>query len=647
MFESLNDRLSSRRQGDLSTVVRLCLLLALLLAGASCRPSGDARAIDDEPPAADSTPQATANSIQAIATRVAERLAFATGTPDPATTTESAVAEGAKPLVTLDLGLTGALPNLDPGIARSQNQLDLGQSLFAGLTHYNHETNTIEPELATSWIVSPDGLTWTFKLRNDLFWVRPNRPLPGGSGLWSATPVRPVTADDVVFAVERACGHEVEHDLAYILFIIDGCRALFSNPAPMKEDRAGIGIKAIDATTLEVELTEPAGYFLTLTSLPFFQPVPRDLVTEEGVEWIDANGDLSKGWQTPNKLVASGPYFLVPAQTTMEQATLHRNPLWPIERLGNSDIVKVQFFQEELDAFKLWQGRKLDIAPLPASEREQFIAKTPAKVKTIPGQVLFYIGFNFDSQVFREPEVRRAFSAAIDRQQLVDEVYNGRGIVMRHVITPDIVAGLPPDEAGVGYSPDYARQQMAASTFRSCRLIPEITLLVSSADLSLLQAELLRDMWIKELDCLPESIHIEQVQFGTLLTATRPDASGRPDMWELAWSPAFPDAHNAITDLLHCRLSENRQHRECSEADALMQQAATTLDTAERATLYRRVASLFFNENGLFPVAPLYIPAREIVFRNDWITFTPAAFGGQQWDRIVVDAALKELEQER
>jgi len=631
------------------TIAWLCLSLALLLAGLGCRPSGDTQAAAVEPgpaeeeAAADATPQPAVSDVQAVMTRLVEQFVGVTSTPDPLATPVVI-----RPPVVLDLSLTaGALPNLDPGLAQSQAQLDLVQNLFVGLTNYNPDTHTIEPELARTWSVSPDGRTWTFQLRDDIFWVRPGRLRPSGNALWSATPVRAVTADDVVFAVQRVCSRDVEHQLAYSLFIIDGCKAAYTVRAATEEDRARIGVRAVDATTLEVQLTEPAGYFLTLTSLPFFQAVPRDLVDENGNEWLDVNGDLSNGWQTPDNLVSSGPFFLVPAISSLDNAVLHRNPLWPIDRPGNSEVVNVLFFREEAEAFELWQNRNLDIAPLPSAEREQFMERTADRAKVIPDQVLFYVGFNFDSQVFREPEVRRAFSAAIDRQRLVDELYSGRGITMRHATVPDIVASLPVNEAGIGYSPDYARQQMAASTFRSCRLIPEIRLMVSSADLSLLQAEIIRDMWIEELECLPESIIIEQVQFGALLAATSRDAIGRPDMWELAWAPTFPDANNLINDLLHCRNSENRQNRECSEVDTILQQAATTLDAAERAALYRRAESLFFNENGLFPIAPLYIRAREMVFHRDWITFTPVAFGGQQWDRVVVDGDLKALERSR
>lgn len=608
------------------------LLILLIVAGCGGSESGTTGT---------GTAETTTGGVRAIVTRIVEQISFVTSTPDP-----TAIAIKEQPRVVLDISLTGSLPNLDPGTAESQSQLDLTQNLFVGLTNYNPDTNTIEPELATSWSVSPDGLTWTFNLRDDIYWIRPKSPGPRSENLWSASPVRPVTADDVVFAIQRLCRREVETAFSFSVFIVDGCEKVFSTPQPTDEEINSIGIRAVDPTTLEIRLTKPAGYFLTLTSLPFFQPVPRDRVTEMGNEWLDAIGEYSTGWQTPDNLVTSGPFMLITSQLTPESAKLHRNPLWPIENAGNVDEITIVLRSDEMDAFESWGNRTLDIAPLPLSEREVVLQRSPTKVRTIPSQVLFYIGFNFGSGVFNEPEVRRAFSAAIDRQALLDELYEGRGMIMRHGTVPGVVAALPIGELGVGYSPDYARQQMAASSIRSCRLLPEVTFLVSSADLSLRQAELIRDMWIKELDCLKESIIIEQVQFGELLARTRQDSSTRPDMWELAWAPTFPDSKNLITDLLHCQDSENRQNRECSEADTLMQRAGSIVDPAERMALYRQAESLFFNENGSFPIAPLYIRSQEIVVQ-DWVAFNPVAFGGQQWNRIVLQASLKELEQNR
>ena len=611
------------------------LLLFGLLSGAGCGAANEAQ------PVANGTPEAAVGGVQAIVTRIVNQITFVTSTPDA-----TAIAQAQKPLIVLDMSLAGELPNLDPGVAESQAQLDLTQNLFAGLTNFNPDTKIIEPELATSWTVSPDGLTWTFDLRDDIYWVKPRSPRPGGGELWSATQVRPVTAGDVVYAVRRHCNREVDTALAFTLFIIEGCEEMFTTLDPEEANKMPIGVTALDPTTLEIRLTEPAGHFLTLTSMPFFQPVPAEVVEELGNEWLNAIGEFSSGWQTPSNLMTSGPFLPASTGLTSQFVVLHRNPLWPIERTGNVDVVNITFFDDDLDAFELWQERNLDFSPLPTSERESFILRSAAKVRTVPNQVLFYLGYNFGSPVFSEPEVRRAMSAAIDRQELIDELYEGRGLVMRHATVPGIVAAIPVDEIGVGYSPDYARQQMAASSFRSCRLMPEVTFLVSSADLSLRQAEIIRDMWVEELDCLKESIHIEQTSFGQLLAATQPDATGRPDLWELAWAPTFPDAGNLINDLLHCRDSENRQNRECSETDTLLTNAGSIIDPVERANLYRQAEAQFFGETGTFPIAPLYIRSRELVV-HDWISFTPVAFGGQQWDRIIIDAAIKELEQSR
>lgn len=616
-------------------VLSLVAVAILLLAVAGCRPT------DEATPAAEGEPRPTPSGVQAIVTRIVQQITVVTRTPDPA-----GAAELEQTPVVLDLSLSGVLPNLDPGLAESQSQLDLSQNLFTGLTNYNPDTAAIEPELATTWSVGADGRTWTFNLRDDVFWVRPRSPRPGGEELWSAESLRPVVADDVVFAVQRLCTREVESPLAFSLFIIDGCEAVFTKAEPTAADLAALGIRAVDPTTLEVRLTEPAGYFLTFTSLPFFQPVPRDLVTEMGDEWLDPAGEYSTGWQTPENLVTSGPYLPISSEFTSQRVVLHRNPLWPIDRPGNADVVTITFLDDEMDAYELWQDRALDMAPLPITEREAFLQRSPTKAQVIPDLILFYIGFDFGSQVFREVEVRRAFSAAIDRERLITELQDGRGVPMRHASSAGVVAAIPFDEVGVGYSPDYARQQMAASTIRDCRLMPPITLLVSSADLSLRQAELIRDMWVEELDCLAESISIEQVQFGALLASTRQDAAGRPDAWELAWSPTLPDAHNMLNDLLHCRDSENRQNRECGESDTLLSRAAALIDPAERAALYRQAESHFFNENGTFPIIPLYVRASEIVFQ-DWIAFTPVVSGGQQWDRVVLQADLKELEKSR
>jgi ABC-type transport system substrate-binding protein len=162
-----------------------------------------------------------------------------------------------------------------------------------------------------------------------------------------------------------------------------------------------------------------------------------------------------------------------------------------------------------------------------------------------------------------------------------------------------------------------------------------------------LQAELIVKMWIDELGCTEEQIIVEQVQFGTLLANTRREAgASRPDVWELGWASYYPDAHNWMGDLLHCQDSENRQNRPCSEVDDLIRQAARTLDAGERQRLYREIENMFFNDMGIVPLVPLYVRG-DYVLVQSWLNFTPALFGGEQYDTYTVDIEHKRLELSR
>lgn len=549
--------------------------------------------------------------------------------------------------VTLDLGLLGSLPTLDPQRATDANSQDLIQNVYVGLTRLDFINHTIEPELAQRWEVTPDGLTWTFFLRQDVPWVRPI--LPPARGLEEATlpagpapieVVRPVTAGDFVFALQRACAAGSQTPDVYILFVIEGCRRLFelnpTDPASLEPDL--FGARALDNTTLEIRLTQPASYLLAITTLPLFRPIPAERVTDPEI-----------AWQDPATFVSSGPFVLLPwnsdAAAGPDVIRLQRNPHWPIPFPGgNVEIINLLPLDNVEDAFGRWENKEIDLAPLPLRETERFLDNPLLRPPLVTTQEVFYLGFNLDSPVFAAPEVRQAFSAAIDRQLLIDELYLGEGAPMRHFTPPGVLHAPPLNEVGRGYSPDYAQLQLAASGFGSCRLLGEIRYLISSSDIALQQAEALRDMWVEKLGCAAEQFIIEQVQFGTLLANTQAEAGARrPDIWDLAWASFYPDSHNWLSDVLHCTWGENRPRRTCDEADRLLDQAAQTADPAGRAQLYRQVENLFFGENGTFPIAPLFVRGQYHVTQV-WLQYVPSLFGGEQYNTYFIDQVVKDIE---
>jgi ABC-type oligopeptide transport system substrate-binding subunit len=595
------------------------LLLFVALALFGCRDEADDPIVVTE--------MATVEGQEIVVTRIVRQMLQIEVTP---------VIEVISDPVRLDIAISGEVTSLDPQVSAGEPDIDIIDNIFAGLTRYNHATNTIDPELALDWQVSEDGLTWTFNLRDDIYWVRSTDTRGFLGSPDDVEALRPVVAGDIVYAIQRACDNRVATPDMFVLFIIEGCEQVNDLTDATPSDLDLISARAIDDTTLEIKLNEPASHLLTMTSTWLLRPVPVEIVDEMGDDW-----------QAVENIVSSGPFVLNPDSIMDRHTILKRNPFWPIPFEGNVDVVNI-FHLDPGDAYQLWQNRNLDISPIPRSEQANILSQHEGKSILVPSQAVFYLAYNAESPVFSIPEVRRAFSWAIDRDRLIREVHGGRGYSIRHLAPPGVIGAPPFDEIGIGYSPDKARQQMDASQFGDCRLLPTIRYMVSSSDIALQQAELLRDMWREELNCPEDKIIIEQVQFGTLLANTRSDApvGVRPDIWDLGWASYYPDEDNWVGDVLHCTDSENRQNRPCSQIDNWISAADELIGVEERANLYRQIERSFFGDQGSEPVSPLYVRA-DYILRHGWVDFSPASYGGERFDAYYVEHEVKELEQNR
>jgi hypothetical protein len=175
--------------------------------------------------------------------------------------------------------------------------------------------------------------------------------------------------------------------------------------------------------------------------------------------------------------------------------------------------------------------------------------------------------------------------------------------------------------------------------------------MVSSSDTSLFQAELVRDMWTKELGCPAEKIIIEQLPFGELLARSQPDAGSlRPDIWDLGWAGFYPDSHDWFMEVIHCRNGQNRLKRPCASVDNDILRAGQS-DPAIRSSLYRTIEADLFGEKGLYPVAPVYGDMR-FYLRQTWLFLLPNTTLDQHndmllrhYDLFTINQELKEIEQ--
>jgi len=184
-------------------------------------------------------------------TREVERIVEVTVTPTPPPEKEP---------VTLHVSLANPSLTLDPSLAADAISIDLLRNLYAGLTQVAPDGQVL-PMLAARWEVSEDRRQYTFKLRDDGVWVKYD------TGRGAIGQMRPITAQDVVFGVKRTLDPRTAADYAYVLDVIQGAEALrLSDIDGLSSEEQqtlldGVGIEALDDTTVRITLQSPAPYF--------------------------------------------------------------------------------------------------------------------------------------------------------------------------------------------------------------------------------------------------------------------------------------------------------------------------------------------------------------------------------------------------
>lgn len=556
-------------------------------------------------------------------------------TPEPTIPVEPSKTE-------LDLALPRVYAPLDPQKVSDQTTLNMVENLYAGLFNFNHFTDSLEPELVRSWSVSEDGLSWRFQLRDDFYWVK---PLDG-----EIEQVRLVTADDAVYAIQRACAPQTQTPYVFIFFLVEGCQEVNGLAEANSADLGLVGATAVSETELVIQLTEPAGYFPTILTLPAMKPVPRDLIEETTDEEIFLED--GQRWPSEGVLMTSGPYMFGENDWESEERTelnLQANGFWP-EDLGVEGMAELVTLYVGQDPVRLWLDDEVDLIPLPSALVDSYVNPPQSDPLFVTNNEVFYLGFNHQSRHFQTRALRQAFSLAIDREQLIEDVYNREGEPMRHLTPPGVIGAPPLDVPGFGHNPDRAFIELNTTGYTSCRGMGEIHYMIGASDLALQHAESLIDSWVEHLGCARDQFFIEQVQFGVLLAKTRPSAGpDRPDMFDLAWASFFPDAHNWLAPVLFCEGDNRSARQECDGVDLQISQAAVSEDAAERTQIYRDVENQFFGEGGIFSVAPLYVSG-EYWLIHDWVDQNENAlampnFGGLQWETIKINQSLKEIEQ--
>jgi oligopeptide transport system substrate-binding protein len=534
---------------------------------------------------------------------------------------------------------TTEIPTLDPQMAEDVVSITYIENIFVQLTNVDLETTEIVPEAATSWDVSDDGLVYTFHLRDDIPWVH----YDAATGVVTQEAdeeglPRFVTAQDFVYGIKRACDPNLgSYYSGVIAPQIAGCSDVlnYEDPENVPQELIdAIGAKAIDDNTLEITLAFPASYFMQMTSMWTLSATPSWAIEEYGDQWTEAEN-----------IVTNGRYVLAAWDHGVSRE-VYRNPLMPEEMQGSGNIERfvVNVVPDVTTGYALWLNNEVDTSGIPDEELESHLEKYGDETVQIPDLAVFYIAFRETKPPFDNVHVRRAFSAAFDRETFIQTVRQGQGLPMKHFAPPGIFGAPPIDEVGVGYDPDYAKAEMEAAGYPNCEGFPQVTLLGYSGQGTLNWIEFAQKQWQDVLGCDPNLIQIEQQSFSDLLATTAADDDEAPHMWTLGWGPDYGDENNWVGDVLHCDNTKTRIRRTCNDIDKMIEEAREESDPNKRIELYRQIEDAFFGEEGEFPFMPIFLRIAYSA-QHSWLTNTPALFGGDQWYNWTIDWEAKQAAQ--
>jgi oligopeptide transport system substrate-binding protein len=227
---------------------------------------------------------------------------------------------------------------------------------------------------------------------------------------------------------------------------------------------------------------------------------------------------------------------------------------------------------------------------------------------------------------FDDPLVRKAFSAAIDRETMVRDVV-GSGVPATQ-FAPKGIFGAPDPEVGIATDVEQAKAWLAEAGYPDGEGFPTVTYRYFSSSLEEALGEALQAMWKEALNV---DVKLESQEWPVFIAGINPETpvEEMPEMWRLGWGADYPDENNWVYEVFHCTDSTNYSRAECTEADEAAQQAALETDPDKRKELYEQVESLMFGEE--VRAAPYYHRGYTILAKP-YVQRTYTTFAPNNWD---------------
>lgn len=459
---------------------------------------------------------------------------------------------------------------LDPAFSRTLQDNNICNQLFNGLVQLDNKLNIL-PCIAKNWSVSEDGKTYTFNIRNDVYFHK--------HSLFGTDSTRTVVAEDFTFSLNRLRDKKLAAPGSWVLNKVQD-------------------FKAINDTVFEIELQQPFPAFIGLLTMKYCSVVPKEIVDHYGSEFrshpIGTGPFKFKRWEENLKLVLRKNYNYFEKDSTGRA-------------LPYLEAIALTFLPDKQSEFLQFAQGNIDyVSGLDASYKDELLTadgrlreKYAPDVNMTKGPYLNseYLGFYLDSETpeIRSKLIRQAINYGFDRKKMMIYLRNGIGNPANGGFIP---IGLPGHSKKIGYSYQPQKSKKLIEQFKKETGIenPEITLVTSGNYLSFcefIQRELEKAGLKINVDVMPEST----------LRASR--SNGKVDMFRSSWVADYMDAENYLSIFYSRNFApdgSNYFHFKNQTVDTLYNQAFNVSNIEERKHLYTKIDSIAMENAIMVPL---------------------------------------------
>lgn len=442
------------------------------------------------------------------------------------------------------------------------------RDLYEGLVTQNAKAEVV-PGVAESWQISDDGLTYTFKLRENAKWSNGD----------------PVKASDFVFAFQRIQDPKTAAPYANMLYPMVNAEAANKGEKPLTD----IGVRAIDDRTLEVKLNAPTPYFLELLTHQTAYPLHQASVEQHGDNFVQ-----------PGNLVTNGAYMLE-SFTPNDKIVMRKNPHFHDAANVKIDVVNYIPFEDRSTCLRRFEaGEVQSCSDLPYEQLDYMREKLGEQVRIEPKLGTYYLPVKGKRKPeLADPRVRQAISMVIDREFIADEIWNGSMLPGYSIVPPGISnydnpVYLPYKDTDILDREDEAKKLLQEAGVEPGELSVELRYNTSENHKNTMTA--VADM-LKNVGINATLFEMEGTGYFDYMKN-----DGEFDIARAGWIGDYSDPQNFLFLFESQNLGFNYPRWSNAEYDALMKKAGETADLKARSELLRQAEEIFLKEVPAIPI---------------------------------------------